>query len=488
MGTSLNDRNMRLFTILIMMIAVFGVNGQSAKKYFKNGFYEEAFYKSVKKQNRKVKLKPKWATIIQQSYDSIYVNHSSLIQSYDLDWERSYQNYIRLSRFKEQVNHPKVYERLKSLEYDRVINEAMAEKFNVENQSDIDMASGVEVQGDFHQALNYYQQIGRRHKQVETIGTLNNRLIFYDYQAFIDEANQNIGDDLIKEAMDLMEKSTEQRANQALRLIEQARQYRPLSFEEEELIKLVQLMKGDSWMTEAKKLIATRTKPNARLAFELIRKTNQIRPLTSEEQSLLERAKTTGTTNVLVKSAQPKGIHSSEAIAGHLNQSNQSIWVNYHSNQQSGVKYDYEVELQSSNPKVALGKVDKKVSQSTRTVEYYEDEINAQGQTVKVKKTRLAIGMVAVLSQTKSAEIKWKLIVRSSTNVQPISSVQKTSRIEYVNQFASLVSGDVLSLPENIETDVKLESQPFPSNNELSAQVKSLFLNDLNNSLNQVIH
>lgn len=40
-------------------------------------------------------------------------------------------------------------------------------------------------------------------------------------------------------------------------------------------------------------------------------------------------------------------------------------------------------------------------------------------------------------------------------------------------------SGDILALPENIESDVSLDSQPFPTDSEMSSLAKQLYLKEL---------
>lgn len=246
---------------------------------------------------------------------------------------------------------------------------------------------------------------------------------------------------------------------------------------------LANLIIGESWIIEAQKLVNTRTKKNARLAFELINRARTVRTLTSEEEVLLETAKELGMTCILVKINGAKPIHDAQSLSGILNKKKSSQWVTYYSDDDTDA-IDFEMEITENEPKVVLGGIRKEVSQNTKTVEYWVEEKDASGKPVKVKKTRLAVAMVTKLSRTKTATTNWSITLKDISDGKSEYSDTKESKVEVTNEFVSLASGDILALPENIESDIELDSQPFPDDNEMINRVKKRYLNELNALIN----
>ncbi len=68
-----------------------------------------------------------------------------------------------------------------------------------------------------------------------------------------------------------------------------------------------------------------------------------------------------------------------------------------------------------------------------------------------------------------------------------IHSETEESLVEHTNEYASLESGDILALPENIETGVDLDSQPFPTDKEMKNQVTQNYINSLIKTVNKVV-
>lgn len=476
------------FKVILAVTFLLGLSidsiAQSPKKYLKNGFYEQAFVEAVHKQNKRVKLKKKHTEVIYASYDIIYTKHSDFITSSDSDWQLSYNKFIRLTKFRAKVTHPGVYDNLKNVLNDQTSLGQLATKFNDGNQDDLAMAEHLENQGKFEKALVLYQLIEKRHIEAKPIKALADRLILIDYESKIQNANQKIGDKYILEATALLGEASEQSAIAAIDLIELARTFRPLNFEEEDLLKLANLIKGASWMEEAKKLLDTPTKNNARLAFELIERVRTVQTLTPGEERLSETAKDWGMTRILVSVQGVVPINTKESVSGFLNKAKSSKWVSFYYAKDETKIFDFEMEITENQPTVALGKRKKKVTQNTKTVEFWEPETDDQGNTTNVKKTRLAIAVVATLSRTKTATLTWSIILKDLSDGKAAYSETTDTKVEITNESASFVSGDILALPENTETDVDLDSQPFPSDKDMLNQVKQQYLHELNQLVN----
>jgi len=462
---------------LLLMFSTFSL-AQSPKKLLENGFYEQAFVDAVYKQNKKVKLKSKFTDVIYKSYDLIYQKHGEFITSSETDWAVGYSKFIRVVKFRSKVKHPGVYDNLKNILYDKVMLDHLANKFNGENQKNLIQAAQFENKKQFDKALEVYQKIKKRHQEAEPITTLSDRISLVDFEEKITQTNQKIGDQYIEEASQVLT-TTEESAVAAIKLIEQARTYRPLSLEEEELLKLANLVKSQSWLKQAEELLKSGTKKNARLAFELINKAGTIRTLSATEENLKERAKTEGTTSVLVQISGNSPVHNAKEIAGILNRYNKSKWLVFFDSKPTVQKIDFTLNVEESQPKVTLGDKKRKVTQETKTVEYYEEEIDDAGNSKQVKKTKQVTALVAVLSRTKFAELDWKYTLKDEQNGNVVITEINTTRVEKKNEYASLESGDILALPENIETKVDLDSQPFPTDDEMRKSVIDNYINEL---------
>jgi hypothetical protein len=362
--------------------------------------------------------------------------------------------------------------------YDEVVLSSLAKKFNDENLEDLKVAEGYESTGKYKKAVKLYFGIAERHKQAKPISTLEDKIIEIDTEPMMDRANSGIADQLIEEARRLLESASKRDAEIAIERVKEARNYRPLDSEEEELITLAKLIIGESWMNEANKLLETRTKKNARLAFKLINRARSMRTLSTEEEKLLETAKDLGTTRILVKVKGKKPVHNSKELSGYMNKKRGSEWVTYFFDA-GEERIDFEMEIGEKQPSVVLGDTKKKVEQSTKQVEYYEEEIDANGNPVKVKKTKTVTAMVATLSRTKTAKMDWSVALRDLADGIAVHSESKESKIEITHEAASLESGDILALPENIDTDVDLDSQPFPNDEEMLNRIKQLQLKEL---------
>lgn len=477
----------RLYTSILLLLCLcwtpLNLDAQSPKKLLENGYYEQAFVDAVYKQNKKVKLKPKFTDIIYASYDKIYAKQSEIITSAESNWQMAYNALIRTVRYRAKVKHPGVYENLKNMLYDSNLLDHLGSKFNQDNQRDLADAQQFEIQTKFDKAMKVYKGIEARHKQALEISTLKDRILIIDYEEKIKQTNRKIGDQYIKQATEMLGLATAESATKAIDLINLAKAYRPLSAEEEGLLDLAHIMRGNSWMQEAQNLMKSPTKKNARLAYELIEKVRKSRTLTPEEERLAEQAEDWGMTRILVKVKGTETVHSAEELSGFLNKSKRSKWIAfYHSNDES-MAYDFEMVVTENKPTVTLGKRKKEIKQHTKTVEYWEDETDDQGNTTSVKKTRQAVAIVAEFSRTKTALLKWSVNVIDLTDGKVAFSESTESKIELTNQFAKLESGDVLAMPQDIETEVDLDSQPFPTNEEMLKQVKDLYLNDLNQTI-----
>ena len=473
------NMNFRIYITLLMLFASLTANSQSPKKYLKNGFYEKAFVEAVHKQNRKVKLKKKHTEVIYESYKTMYAKHTANIISPDTKWDFSYNQLIRMVKYRAKVTHPGVSENLGNLLHDQPVLEHLAKKFNEENKSDIEVAKSYESVQNYEKAFDIYKGMKIRHDQAEPITTLSDRLILIDCEAKIKFINQKIGDQYILEAKKFLKTATKEAANSAIELIKKARSHRPLDLEEEELLTLANLIIGESWLEEAKKLMLTPTKKNARLAYELINRARSARTLTAQEEELLELAESFGMTRVFVKVKGDNPVNDASSLSGVLNKSKNTNWVTYYFSPDHDQVIDFEMEISEKQPKVVLGNIRRQVKQNTKNVEYWEEEIDDEGNTVKVKKTRLAVAMVAIVSRTKTANMHWSLIVKDLRDGNAIHSESKETKIELLNEYVSLESGDILALPDNIESDIELDSQPFPSDQEMLLQVKDQYLSEL---------
>lgn len=467
-----------MLALLFIVGTSMHLTAQSPKKLLANGYYEQAFVDAVKKQNKKVKLKSKYTDIIYKSYDKIYEKGSLNISSTQQDWNSSYNSLIKVHGYRRKVTHPGVYDNLKNILYDENILGNLVVKFNAENENDLNKALSFESEEKYAKALEVYKQIKTRQEQTAAIITLKDRLNIVDTEERINKANQLIGDQYIKEAEKLLFDGTKQNAKDAINLINKAKSHRPLDRDEEELLALANLIIRDSWMQEAKDLLRTRTKRNGRLAYELINKTRSIKSLTTEEELLLKEAQDLGMTKVRVTIKGVNAIHSADALSGILNKERSTPWITYYDSG-SDIPMDFDLELTETKPRVILGDVRRRVEQRTKKVEYYEDETDASGNTVKVKKTKNVTAMVAILSRTKSSHINWSVSLTDKTDGRKVYVESNESKIERINEFASVESGDILALPDNIESEVALDSQPFPTDEEMSNLVLQLYLKEL---------
>lgn len=480
----------KLSQLLLIALALFlGTNisnAQSPKKLYKNGFYEQAFVDAVAKQNRKVKLKKKFSEIINPSYDTIYARHIKAITSPNTDWQHSYNAFIRVNNFLVKVRHPGIKGNLKNILYDSNALDFVAAKFNQENNNDLGMASSHIGTNDFDKALKIYETIQYRHEKMLAVPSFKDRLNIIDYETSIETMHQKIGDQLIGEASKLLLGTSKSDAQKAITLINQARHHRPLTSSEEELLTLANFIIGDSWMAEARKLMEAPTKRNARLAYELINKARAHRTLKQDEERLMEKAEALGMTRILVTVKGNDHWNDATTFSGSLNSKKKSRWINYYPSNETE-EMDFALEITENKPKVVLGNIRRVVKQYTKDVEYFEDEVNAAGDTVQVKKVRKAVGMVAIVSRTKTATLDWEYSITDLSDGSVLSSAKEFSRTEHTNEYASMESGDILVLPENIESEVNLDSQPFPTDKEMRDEVTRSYTNFVINSVNQAV-
>lgn len=472
----------QFFTYFISALLILSghsnITAQSPKKLLANGYYEQAFVDATKKQNKKVKMKKKFTEVIYKSYETIYEKGSNLIASTEYDWNNSYNSLIRVAGFRSKVKHPGVSEHLTNIFYDENVLGNLIVKFNAENEKDLEKALTFEGEEKYIKALDIYHQIEVRQKQAEPITTFKDRLQLIDTEERINLVNRRIGDQYIEQAEKLLFDGSKENAKDAIVLINKAKSHRPLDRDEEELLSLANLIIRDSWMQEAKNLLHTKTKRNGRLAYELINKTRSIKSLTTEEELLLQQAQDLGITRVLVAVKGNSPIHTSQSLSGILNKEKSTSWITYYA-EESDIKTDLTLEITEIKPRVILGDVRKRIEQRSKKVEYYEDEVDASGNTVKVKKTKNVTAMIAFLSRTKSSHINWTASLTDNKDGQVVYTESRESKIERVNEFASVESGDIRALPENIESDVALDSQPFPTDEEMSNLVSQLYLKEL---------
>jgi hypothetical protein len=468
-----------ILAILLMLGGISHTQAQSPKKLLANGYYEQAFVDATKKQNKKVKLKSKYTDVIYKSYELIYSKGTEVISSGVHDWHESYNALIRVLGFRRSAKHPGIYDNLKNMLYDENILGNLIVKFNNENEGDLNKALEFEQQKKYFKALDVYHQINARQNQAVPITTFNERLNLIDTEERIARANELIGDQYIEQAEKLLFDGTKENAKDAITLINKAKSHRPLDRDEEELLTLANLIIRDSWMQEAKVLLRTKTKRNGRLAYELINKTRGIKSLTTEEELLLQSAKELGMTNVRLFVNGEAPLHSIEELSGLLNKERSSSWITYYG-KNADVSMDLTLSIVAPQPRVVLGDVRRRIEQRSKKVEYHENETDANGNTVKVKKTKNVTAMVVILSRTKSSHIDWKASLADKRDGKTVYSEGKESKIERVNEFASVESGDIMALPENIESDVSLDSQPFPTDKEMRDLVTQLYLKELN--------
>lgn len=476
--TSLN-----LLFVTLFSIAAFSSYSQSPKKYWENGMYEKAYVNAVYKQNKKVKLKPKLTDIIYKSYAKIYQVQGDIIRNNETNWEQSYNALLLTAAYRAKSRHQGVNANLKDMLLDTEILNRLGQKFNFDNEKDLTKAASNEINGDYSKAIDIYLIIGKRHNQALQITNFEDRIEMIDYTEKIEDCNRRIGDQYIQEAREILNSGSTKSSKDAIKLIEKARSYRPLSLEEESLLELANMMMSNTMIQDAEKLLATPTKKNARLAYELIEHVRNMRVLTSEEERLSEQAKDWGTTRILVSVDGNDPTNTSESLSGFLNKSKNSKWINYYFTKEQDLSFDFNMEVKENKPTVELGKTRREVRQESKNVEYYEDETDSLGNTTKVKKTRKAIALVAILSRTKTATLFWTITVKDLTDGKAVYSKTEETKVDYTNQFAKVESGDILALPDNIETDVDLDSQPFPSDQEMIKEVQDLYLNELNKAV-----
>ncbi|MEO9531837.1 MAG: hypothetical protein ABJG68_13740 [Crocinitomicaceae bacterium] len=468
---------LKSLSILLLFIGIsFSSVAQSPQKYFDNGMYEKAYVQAVYKQNKKVKLKDKFTSVIYKSWDIIYADHLKTITDPESSWIASYNKVIRLTKFRAQVKHEGVRPQVKNALEDEEILDHLALKFNTANQIDIDNARQHEANQDYNNALALYKDIASRHRQAEPITTLTKKLQTRDYQKLIDNANQKMGDIYIADARSVLG-TTEHSAIAAIDLVNLARSYRPLSPDEEGIIELANLIKGQAWLEEAKNLFATGTKQNARLAFELIEKARSKKALSAEEEQLSKDAKNLGMTRVSIF-MQGDSLHSSSMFSGLLNGSKHSFWVTFYDAKSHPENMDFKMEITENKPTIFTGKLEKEIKQESKTVEYWVEETDANGNTKQVKKTREAIGVVAILRKRKIARLQWSAVLKDLRDGSSTYSESNESKVELINEYASLVSGDVLVMPEDTESKVDLESQGFPSDDEMKQQVTDTYISE----------
>ena len=485
--TRLISKQSQLLLILIFLLLSTGhSNAQSPKKLLKNGFYEQAFVDAVYKQNKKVKLKKKFSEVIYPSYDAVYVRHIKAITSPNTDWQHSFNAFIRMNNFLLKVRHPGIHGNLKNILYDSNALDFVAAKFNQENSNDLGMASSLIATDDFDKALKIYKTIGERHESMLAVPSFKDRLNIINYESSIETMHQKIGDQLIGKASLLFLGSSKSDAQKTINLIKEARSHRPLNSSEEELLTLANFIIGDSWMAEARKLMESPTKRNARLAFELINKARSFRTLKQDEERLLEKAESLGMTRILLTMEGDDYFQDAASFSGTLNKKKSTRWVTYYSSEETD-DIDFTLEVSERNPQVILGDIRREVRQNSNQVEYWDEEVNANGDTVKVKKMRTAFAMVAIVSRTKSASLNWSYRIKDMTDGKVIHSESEESLVEHTNEYASLESGDILALPENIETGVDLDSQPFPTDKAMKDQVTQQYINSIITTVNGVV-
>jgi hypothetical protein len=474
------------FSIILLTVCILFFNwgsfAQSPKKLLANGYYEQAFLDATKKQNKKVKLKKKHTSVIFKSFDLIYEKGTGIISSSSYDWKTSYEQLIRVVSFRSKVKHPGVYDKLKNILYDENVLGNVSSKFNQENKLDLDQAASFENEEKYTKALEIYQQIKLRQEQSITITTLKNRIEAIDIDDKLNHVNKKIGDQYIEQAKQHLYNGTQKDAKDAIELIKKARSHRLLDQEEEELLTLANLIIKDSWMQEAKELLKTNTKRNGRLAYELIKKARSLKGLSSEEELLSKQALAMGMTNVRLIVKGKNGIHTAKNLAGILNKERLSEWITYY-DMDSELKMDFDFELTEVKPKTVLEDIRKRIEQRTKTVEYYEEQTNSAGEIVKVKKTKNVHAFVAIFSRTKYSTLEWTVSLIDKIDGKIIYTESNVSRVEKVNEFASLESGDILALPENIETEISLDSQPFPTDKQMDDLVTRLYLKELSKFL-----
>jgi len=474
----MNTKNLKLILAVALFIGFsINSNAQSPQKYFDNGMYEQAFVEAAYKQNKKVKLKEKFTDVIYKSYEIIYADHQKTIIAPESNWKRSYNRFIRLGKFRAKIKHQGVKPKIKDSYYDENLLNPLAIKFNNTNQLDLDQARIYENNNEHEKALPHYQKIRIRHNEVKAITELIPKLNIFDYQSMIDNCNQIIGDKYIEEAVLILGES-EHSAEAAIDLVNLAAAYRPLSLEEKEIITLANLIKGEAWIKEAKRLVESGDKHNGRMAFELVEKAKKMRALTAEEVELGKRAEALGMTRVLII-LNGEAVYTAASLSAQLNSKGKEKWVTYYFSSEGQQQMDFELLLTEAEPKIVLDKVRKKVEQQTREVEYWEEVTDANGKTTKVKKTRQAVGIVATLTQTKTATIKWTAMLKNLSDNQMSYNESKETKIELTHQYASLVSGDALALPQESTPDVNLESQPFPTDVEMKKQIEDLYKQEL---------
>ncbi|PWL27724.1 MAG: hypothetical protein DCO96_10495 [Fluviicola sp. XM-24bin1] len=469
-----------------MLISAGYAHAQSPKKLLKNGFYEQAFVDAVAKQNRKVKLKKKFSEVIYPSYDTIYRRHLKVIQSPNTDWQHSFNAFIRTNNFLLKVRHPGIQPNLENILYDSRALDFVAVKFNNENSNDLNMASTLVATEDFEEALKIFETIGDRHEKMLQVPSFKDRLKIINYESDIETMHQRIGDQLIVEASKLLLGTSKSDAQKAITLINQASHHRPLTSSEEELLILANFIIGDSWMAEASKLMETPTKRNARMAYELINKARSFRTLKQDEEQLLEKAEDLGMTRILVTMLGDDHFQDVESFSGILNKKKSTRWVTYYSSDENG-NINYALEITERQPKVTLGDIRREVRQNSEQVEYWDEEVNAAGDTVKVKKTKTVYAMVAVVSRTKAASLNWAYRIKDVKDGKVIHSENEESRVQHTNEYASLESGDILALPDNIKTGIDLDSQPFLTDKEMKDQVIRDYTNFVINKVNRVV-
>jgi hypothetical protein len=484
-------KSVNVWKVLVTLVMLIGLSvhshAQSPKKYLKNGFYEQAFVEAAYKQNKKVKLKKKFTEVIYESYGVIFSRHSAVILSEETDWQTSFNKFVRMTNFLAKVKHPGVLNNLANIEDDHAVLNKLAPKFNDVNMEDLKIASNYESVAEYEKALNLYKGIASRHQQVERTPSLKAKLLLIDVESKIEHTNQKIGDKYIQEAQELVDGQKQQGAYAAIDLIELARLYRELSIEEEELLKLANLIIGDSWIMEADKLLKTGTKRNARLAFELINRARSHRALTVEEEKLLEQAEDNGMTRILLEIKGKESFSNAQSFSGILNKKKNDRWVEYYYSAEAE-KLDFVMEVSENKPTVELGKIQKKIAQNTETVEYWEDETDAEGNTTSVKKTRQAVAIVATVSRTKTARLDWAFVVKDVEANKSLFSETRETKHELKKEYASLVSGDALGMPEDTRSDVDLDSQPFPSDADMINQIKEMYLKELLEEVNTRSH
>jgi hypothetical protein len=247
----------------------------------------------------------------------------------------------------------------------------------------------------------------------------------------------------------------------------------------------------------ATELLATKDKPQVRVAYENLNYLDEINPNYKETRNLIKEAHYLGTDFVLVKTvnasnaALPKRLENDllDFEAYQLN-GNQS-WSVCRNNYIENIDYDYEMVLTIRDIVVSPERIyAKELIREKRIKDGFEYKLDkngnvardAQGNDIKVDKFVTSRSVVTEFTQSKSVAIEGKVEYRPFQGRENLSSFPLASEQIFKHYYCTH-QGDRRALSHNDRGLLEHTIIPFPSNEQMIYETGE----DLKNRLKQII-